>query len=485
MSESTLKEKTAKGLFWGGLSNLIQQAIGAIFSIAIARILSPNDYGLIGMLIIFTAIANTLMDSGFTVALVNKKEIRHEDYNAVFWFSLLLGIALYVILFFAAPLIAYFYDRPILTNLSRLLFLSFLISSLGFAHNAILFKQLMVKERAKIDIMAVTASGSVGLILALCGFAYWGLAIQQIVMSGIAVLFRWRYAPWKPTFRHINLTPLKGMIGFSSKLLFTSIFGQVSDNILSVIMGKVYGETQVGYYTQGSKWRSLGNSVISGMINSVAQPVLVEANDNKERQLQIFRKMIRFGAFVSFPAMFGFAFIGREFILITVGEKWIESIPILQILCIYGGMVFLANMYYQLLLSFGKSNIVLWYSIIISLLTLINAIITSHYGMQIMVITYVALFLLSIIGWHFFASRLIGLRVVDVLKDIAPYLTISLGGIAIAWFLTQPIENIYLLFGAKILITAVLYVSIIWFSGSVILKESISFLISALFGKKK
>ena len=258
MSESTLKEKTAKGLFWGGISNFVQQVIGAGFGIAIARILSPDDIGLIGMLAIFTAMANTLTDSGFTIALVNKKEIRHEDYNAVFWFSLILGVVLYTILFCAAPLIAYFYDRPILNNLSRLLFVSFLINSIGFAPNAMLFKKLMVKERAKIDIVAVTVSGSAGLTLALCGFAYWGLAIQAILMSGIAVILRWRYAPWKPSFRHIDLTPLKSMIGFSSKLLVTNIFAQINTHILSVVFGKYYNEEQVGYYAQGSKWMQLG-----------------------------------------------------------------------------------------------------------------------------------------------------------------------------------------------------------------------------------
>jgi O-antigen/teichoic acid export membrane protein len=140
-SEPSLKEKTAKGLFWEGISNIVQQLIGAIFGIAIARILSPGDYGLVGMLAIFTAIANTIMDSGFTLALANKKKIRHEDYNAVFWFSVLTGIILYVILFFTAPLIARFYDRPELTGLSRLLFLTFLIGSTGFAHHAILYKK--------------------------------------------------------------------------------------------------------------------------------------------------------------------------------------------------------------------------------------------------------------------------------------------------------------------------------------------------------
>ena len=140
--EPSLKEKTARGLFWGGISNFVQQVIGMAFGIAIARILSPDDYGLVAMLAIFTAIANTVMDSGFTTALINKKTVKHRDYNAVFWFNVFAAIGMYVILFFVAPLIAHFYKQPILTDLSRILFLSFIIAAVGIAHNAYLLKKI-------------------------------------------------------------------------------------------------------------------------------------------------------------------------------------------------------------------------------------------------------------------------------------------------------------------------------------------------------
>jgi O-antigen/teichoic acid export membrane protein len=473
--EPTLKDKTVKGLFWGGVSNLVQQIIGAIFGIAITRILSPGDYGLVGMLAIFIAIANTIMDSGFTIALVNKKQIRHEDYNAVFWFSLLIGMFLYILLFFAAPIIARFYGRPELINLSRLLFLSFLIGGAGFAHHAIMYKKLMVKEQAKISITAVSVSGAVGLLLALTGFAYWGLAIQAVLMTAISTLLRWRYAPWKPALR-FDFTPIREMFGFSSKLFLTSIFAQINANILSILIGKYYGKESVGYYSQGNKWVLMGNTVITDMMTSVAQPVFVEANEDKNRQLHIFRKMTRFGAFVSFPALFGMAFVGREFILITVGEKWLESVPFLQLLCVYAGLNCLGNLYYRLLLSHGKSDTIMWYYIFIFLLNLVACSIMIRYSILSMVIVYVSISVLSIAGWHYFAARLIGLRVVHVLKDVLPYLVITTVCFAVAWFLTRNIRNIYLLFTCKIAIVAILYIVIMKFSGSKIFNESIGFL---------
>jgi O-antigen/teichoic acid export membrane protein len=479
MEEPSLKEKTAKGLFWGGVSNIVQQIIGAVFGIAIARILSPEDYGLVGMLAIFTAVANTIMDSGFTVALANKKEIRHEDYNAVFWFSVLVGVCLYILLFFAAPLIARFYDTPELLNLSRVLFLSFLIGSVGIAHYALLYKKLMVKERAKIDIAAVSVSGLIGLALALSGFAYWGLAIQAILMTVISVSLRWYYTPWKPSLS-INFMPIKEMFGFSSKLFLTNVFAQVNNNIFSVLIGKYYGKEQAGYYSQGYKWMLLGHTVISGMITSVAQPIFVEANGDRNRQLQIFRKMIRFGAFVSFPVLFGLAFVAREFILITVGEKWLESVPFLQLFCLYAGLTYIGSLYYQLLVSHGKSNTILWYFILYSLLTLVVSLIMIQYGILPTVVAYVAIYVISLIGWHYFAGKLIGLRPTHVLKDILPYLAITAGCFAVAWLLTQHIQNIYLLFTCKIAIVAVLYVLIMKFSGSTIFKESLGFFINRI-----
>ena len=303
MAEETLKDKTAKGLFWGGISTFFQQIIGMVFGIVIARILSPDDYGLVAMLAIFSAIANTIMDSGFTTALINKKTIRHEDYNAVFWFSAFCGIVIYMILFLAAPLIAQFYNKPVLLNLSRVLFLSFLISSFGIAHNAILFKKLKVKQRGIIDVVAVSVSGGVGLIFALLGFAYWGLAIQLVSQCLVATLLRWYFSGWRPTLS-FDLSPIKEMFGFSSKILFNNILGQVNMNIFSVLLGKFYTDTDTGYYSQGNKWMVLGNMTISNMIQGVAQPVLVEVADDKERQKKVFRKMLRFGAFISFPVLF-------------------------------------------------------------------------------------------------------------------------------------------------------------------------------------
>jgi len=475
MSESTLKEKTAKGLFWGGISTFIQQTIGAIFGIIIARILSPGDYGLVAMLAIFPAIANTIMDSGFSIALINKDKIEHKDYNAVFWFNIFSGIVLYIILFFISPFFARFFNEPVLTNLSRILFLSFVVAGAGMAHNAILLKKMMAKQRGIIDMVSVFSSGSIGLVLALNGFAFWGLAIQQVSQIFIAVLLRWYFSTWKPAFQ-IDFSPLKEMFGFSVKLFITNVFSQITSKLFSLILGKFYGKLETGYYEQGSKWALLSNSVITGSINGIAQPVLVEARTDIPRQLNIFRKMIRFGAFVSFPAMLGLAFVAKEFILITVGEKWLDSVIYMQLFCIWGINGYLHSLYILLILAHEKSTIYMNLMVGLFILQIICLFISSSYGVLVMACVYVGLYLFSTTWWQYFAHQLIGLKIKDLLKDMFPYITATIISIGIAWALSHGIDNIYLKFVAKILTTTLVYCAILWRANSIIFKESLRYL---------
>jgi len=475
MSESTLKEKTAKGLFWGGISTFIQQFIGAVFGIVIARILCPDDYGLVAMLAIFSAIANSIMDSGFSIALINRKTIEHKDYNAVFWFNILAGIGMYLILFLLAPFIARFFEQPVLTNLSRILFLSFVFAGAGIAHNAILLKKIRAKQRGIIDMVSVFFSGSIGLALALNGFAFWGLAIQQVSQTFIAVLLRWYFSGWKPTFQ-FDFSPLKEMFGFSVKLFITNVFSQITSNLFSAILGKLYGETETGYYAQGSKWAGMSSSVITGTINSIAQPVLVEAKSDIQRQLKVFRKLIRFGAFISFPALIGLAFVSKEFILITVGGQWLDSVIYMQLFCIWGINGYLSSLYIMLILSHEKSAVYMKVMVVLFITQLIGLIICSPYGALLMACVFVGLYLLSTFAWQWNAQKLIGLTKKDVGMDILPYFIATIVAIGIAWLLAINIENIYLRFVAKVLSTTIIYCAILWRANSVIFKESLNYL---------
>ncbi|RGN51431.1 MULTISPECIES: lipopolysaccharide biosynthesis protein [unclassified Bacteroides] len=474
MAEQSLKDKTAKGLFWGGLSNGLLQFLNLFFGVFLARILTPADYGMIGMLTIFSLIAGSLQESGFIAALANKKEVVHKDYNAVFWFSTGLSFCLYIILFFCAPLIADFYHVPELTALSRYSFLGFFIASLGTAQSAFLFRNLMVKQKAMSSVIALIFSGIVGVLLASLGFAYWGIATQNLVYVATVTVCYWCFSSWRPTF-HLDFTPLKGMLSFSSKLLLTNIFGHINNNLFSVILGKFYSETEVGYFGQANKWNMMGHSLITGMVNGVAQPVLAQVSDDKERQSRVFRKMLRFTAFISFPAMFGLSLVAPELITIAITDKWAASAEILRLLCISGAFIPIITLYSNLLISKGKSNVYMWNTICLGMTQLLVMLLLYPYGIHTMVLVYVLINIVWLLVWHYFVWREIRLRLFQALKDIMPFAVIS-GGIMIAtYYITLFMQNIYLLFVSKVIIASSLYMIIMWCSGSITFKESMQY----------
>ena len=475
MSES-LKEKTAKGLFWGGISNALQQLLNLFFGIFLARLLTQEDYGMVGVLSIFSLIAATLQESGFIAALANRKEIRHKDYNAVFWFSTLTGLFMYLLLFACAPLIARFFETPELTPLARYSFLGFLISSTGVAHSAYLFRSLKVKQRAMASVFGLLLSGTTGVTLAYLGFAYWGIATQSLVYVATTTGCYWYFSSWRPTFR-FDFSPLKDMFLFSSKLLVTNIFHHIHNNIFSVILGKFYALTDVGNFNQANKWNYMGHSLINGMITGVAQPVLAQVTDDKERQLRVFRKMMRFTCFVSFPAMFGLSLVAPELITIAITDKWIESARMLQILCISGAFIPIVNLCGNLLISKGKSDIFMWNTISLVIIQLGIALILYPYGIYTLISVYAGINIAWLLVWHHFVSKEIGYSLFALVKDLLPYLFIAGGVMAITWFCTSYCTDIYVVFIAKIGMAASLYILIMWLSGSATFKESVHYLL--------
>ena len=474
MSE-TLKEKTAKGLFWGGLSNGAQQVLNLVFGIFLARLLSTEDYGLVGMLTIFSLIASSLQEGGFIAALNRKKDTSHKDYNAVFWTCSLISISIYLLLFLLAPLIADFYDEPRLVALSRYIFLGFFISSLGIAPRAVLFRNMKVKEQSIVAFVSLLLSGIVGVSMAALGFAYWGIATQTLVYVSLFTGMTFFFSKWYPTLP-VDFSPIREMIGFSSKLIVTNVVVIINTNVFSVILGRLYSPHVVGNYTQANKWNYMGWSLINNMLYGISQPVFAKTDEDKERQRNIFRKLLRFTAFVSFPLMFGLALVAREFIVILLGEKWLESARLLQLLCVMGAFSPISYLFSNLLVARGHSSIYMWCNIALCAVQLAAVLFSAPYGIESMIQVYVTITILWIGVWHYFAHREIKLRLWEVVKDISPYLLITCVLICLAQLLTQNISSLYLSFAVKVLFVSTTYCLVLWLFRSTIFRESIDFL---------
>jgi O-antigen/teichoic acid export membrane protein len=475
MGKDELKDKTAKGLLWGGLSNGITQLLGALFGIILLRLLCPDDYGKIAVLIVFSNIAGNIQESGFIAALVNRKEPTHEEYNAVFWFNIIVSLLIYCALWFAAPLIADFYHEPVLVPLARYLFLGFVIAAFGTVQRAYILGHIMVKEYSIIGVIALVLSNVIGVTMAYMGYAYWGLATQTISYIAIMITLDWYVSPWRPSFT-INLKPAWKMFGFSSKLLITNLFNQLNSQVFSILLGRFYDTRLVGYYSNARKWDDMAVNTINGMMTGVSHPVLAQVADDDARYRAVFRKMLRFVSFVSFPSMFGLAIISREFIIIAVGEKWAESALILSLLCIHGAFLPLSLLYSNMAISRGRSGVNMFCTITLCLLVWAGLIIMHPYGLYAMIAYFIAVNVLWLFVWQWFAWRIVRLSLISALKDVVPFFFFAAIVMLATYNITAPITNIYLLLVVRVVMAAVLYVGITYLSGAKILRDTLGYL---------
>ena len=471
----TLKEKTAKGLFWGGMNNGVQQLLGLAFGIILGRLLDPSDYGMTAMLAVFSVIANELQSSGFKTGLINLKSPAHDDYNAVFWFNILAGAAIYVVLWFCAPLIADYYHQPKLIPLSRYVFLGFVFSSFGMAQSAYLTKQMQIKQIAQCGMTATLTSSIVSVILAVMGFGYWALATQYLLYIAMNTLLLWFFSPWRPTTK-MTFEPIRRLFPFSFKIMLSAIFTQVNNNIMNLLLGRYYGETNTGHYNQAYQWSSKCFLLVGNMLKQVDQTVLVGLGDERERQLAVLRKMMRFTAFISFPLLFGLGMVSHEFIVLAIGEKWAFAASLLPLLCLCGAFLPLSTLLTDSVISQHRSDIYLWNTFALGILQMGLMVALWREGIMTMVIAYALLNIAWVFVWHFFVQRLMNYRLIPFLKDILPFALAAAGVMAVTGFVTHAIEMLWLKLLCRVVLAALLYYVVMRLAGAVILKEIMAFI---------
>ena len=333
----------------------------------------------------------------------------------------------------------------------------------------------MVREQAVAGVTGLTVSGLVAILLAWKGYAYWALAWQQVIFISVVNLVRLRYSKWRPSLK-IDFGPVREMFPFAVKLLGTKILTTISQNILTFIFGRMLPIHAVGNFSQANKWNTMGHSLVTGTIGQVAQPVMAEITDDQEREVRVFRKMLRFTAFLSFPAMLGLALVAREFILITVGPKWLECVPLLQILCVGGAFLPLYAVYQNLVISRERSDIYLWCNAVQIVLQIALVLIFAPKGITVMVAAYTLLNILYLLVWHWQSQKALRVPLLDVVKDTAPFFVVALAVMAATYFLTGWATNIWLLFLLRVVIAAVLYFLLMKLLGAEILNECMMFL---------
>lgn len=470
MQEKSLKEKSVSALFWSFVEKGGQQIIQFVFLLFLAGMLSPKEFGLIAILAIFSAIANILQDSGFSSALVRKKDITEQDYSTVFYFNLAISILIYLVLFFVAPIIARFYDEPVLTNLSRFIFLAFLFNSFAVIQNVHLVRALNFKISSQVSLASSLVSGLIAMFLAFRGYGVWSLAAQQVIQAFLRSALLICFVKWKPHSSFCSDT-LKSMFSYSSKLLLTNLLNQVTSNMYANVIAKKFTSTNAGYFAQADRFAKLPQSILATTLQSVAFPLLNKVGDDKERQKRIFRKIIRVVSFACFPiAMVTFTAAESAFFVLW-GDKWLPVVPLLYILVIGFSFVALFYLLASLLQSLGRSGLLLKIETTRNLLSLGTLIFTIQFGVIPVVWGITVVYVVCFVWGYFVAGKTIKYSLFEVFRDVTPYIVISAVSFLPFYFLKSLITNDWIFLFVAIIGGVVLYLCILKVLGSKVVDD--------------
>lgn len=472
MADSSLKQKTIRALLWNLLDRMGQQVLLFIVGILVANILSVDDYALVGMLAIFSAVATLLLDSGFSAALIQKKETTDEEFSSVFWFNSGMGILLYGILIACSPLIARYFRQPELVKLSAVIFLALPINALTIIQTTILNKKVDFKNLTQINLFSMTFSGIASLVMALAGWGVWTLALQPVILASVRAMLLWYRENWRPQ-RVFRLSVIKSLFGFASSLLLASLINVCFLNIYSVIIGRLFPKKQLGYYTQGNKICDMGVSLIYGSIQNATFPIFSTIQDEQERLIRAFRKTIRFTAFITLPVMAGMIVTARPLIQLLLKEEWWPSIPFFQLLCIGGCFTILTAVNNNFIKVSGRSEGILKIEYYKIALTVIVVLLTYREDVLTMVAGLVATRMLVYLVNMVYTARYTGYRFFMQFIDILPYAGLSTLMMLLILPLGRWIDNPLLLTVTQAAAGMAIYLGAAYITGSRILKESL------------
>jgi len=416
---NSLREKTISGLKWSFIESIISQGIHFVVGIILARILSPSEFGLIGMLTFFIAVSQSFIDSGFSQALIRKQNCSDADFSTVFYFNLIVGIVFYIIFFFSSRLISNFYKEPQLFNLIRVLGVVLIINSITILQRTILTKNINFKLQTRISVIASVSSGIIGISMAYSGFGVWALVGKTISQQFINSMLLWKWNKWIPKWV-FDKKSFREMFKFGSRLMLSGLIDTIYKNLYYLIIGKFFSSAQLGYYTRAEQFSNIPSSNITGVIQRVSYPVLSTIQDDSERLKAGYKKLIKTTMFVSFTLMLTMAAIAKPMIIVLIGSKWITSAIYLQLLCLVGMLYPLHVLNLNMLNVKGRSDLFLKLEIIKKLLAIPIIILGIMIGIKAMIL---GMFFLSIISYFinsYWSARLINYSVREQLLDILP-----------------------------------------------------------------
>lgn len=455
MSES-LKQKVVIGTFWSSVERFSTQGIHFVVTLVLARILVPKDFGLIGMLAVFIAIADSLIDSGFSLALIRKQDRTDSDKSTVFYFNIATSIVVYFLLYYVAPFVAVFFREPQLTDLMRVLCLVVIINSFAIIPRVIYCASVNFKVQAKATTIAAILSGIIGIAMAFHGVGVWALVFQQLSSAFFNTVLLWLNSRWKPKLL-FSWKSFKELYLFGFNLMFVGVAETIYQYSYHIFIGRFFASSQLGHFTQASQIANLPSSNVSSIISRVTYPIMSKIQDENERLSEVYRQLARFIAFIVFPMMCGLAALSYPMIEVLIGNKW-HFAAVLMIPLSFSFMFYPIHAINMNVLQVkGQSKLYLKSEMIKKVISIAFLIGTIPFGIVIMCYGRIVSSVLTLLVNMFYASRQVNIRLLTLIKDLLPVLFLSLGMYMIIWLIIGRLENVFIQLVVGLLMGVLVY----------------------------
>ena len=458
-TQPSLKKTVISSLVWKFLERLGTQGIQFVVSIILARLLLPSDYGIITMIMVFTAIANSFIQSGFSTSLIQKKNSDELDFSSVFYTSFVIAIVCYIILFLASPLIADFYQMPQIKVILRVLALTLFFGAFNSVQNAKLSKDMKFKTLFFSSLGAIIVSGTTGITMAYLGFGAWALVGQQLANIIASTIILWFTSGWRPKIM-FSLTRVKGLFSYGWKIMCSSLIDTFYQNLYNLVIGKFYNSATLGNYNKGEQFPKLIAVNIDGAIGSVMLPAYAREQERKDKVKKMVRRAIVTSSLILFPLMLGLAAIAEPLVKILLTDKWLGCVPFMQILCVVYALYPINTANLQAIKALGKSDYFLKLEIIKKILGITVLIITVPHGVYTMAIGQVIVTIISTMINAFPNRKLLNYNYFEQVKDILPNLLIAILMFIVVYPIKYLIDNTILLLTIQIIVGAIIYIAL-------------------------
>ena len=426
--------------------------------IVMARILTPEDYGLVGMLAIFLAVSQSLIDSGFSQALIRKMDRTEIDNCTVFYFNIVVGLVLYLILYFLAPLVAKFYDAPAITSIMRVICISVIINSLVVVQRALYTVNIDFKTQAKASLSAAIVSGIIGITMAYKGFGVWSIVTQQLTNLGINAGLLWLFSKWRPRLLY-SWKSFRELFSFGSKLMLSGLLDTLYKNIYTLVIGKVFNASSLGHYTRAHQFADFPSSNLTGIMQRVTYPVLCNIQEDDERLKNVYRRFLKLSAFIIFPLMLGLSAVSEPFVEIFIGRQWSYCSSLLQILCFSMMWFPIHAINLNLLQVKGRSDLFLRLEVIKKTIGIAILCVTIPMGLTVMCFGQIISSIVALIINTYYTGKLIDIGFFKQMKDLLPITLLSLAMFAVVLAVVNLIDDIHLQLVCGIIVGTATYIS--------------------------